>query len=330
MQDPYYDATGAGTWTVEVRCVANPACASSAQADVVAGQPTPVVTGGQACNGSATLDASGSTAPGCTGGLEYLFRDPMGGLAQDWSTDATFDADVAGAWTVEVRCASDVTCTASAQAVVAIEATPDPFAVNARDVSPCNAGVLLEWPAAIPNGWDGPSWGTNGRGTFDVFRSDVSCADALTRPAVATGVTVPRWFDTDAATGASFYYVVVAEAALPATSCPPGVHRGAPFTQSCVAIPISDEVSPPPPGAIGPSLRVTKPNGFPLLDWTRSPPLPFGQSDVVFGSTNAQLLLPIATGVLSEAWEHQPATERLLYYQIFRANECGTLSTEPD
>jgi hypothetical protein len=341
MADPTHPADVAGTWTVEVRCSTAIACSSTATADVTIGAPSARLLGGAGCDGPVTLDASSSTAPGCAGPLEFRFTDPLGNLAQDWSTTATLDAGEAGTWTADVRCSTDTSCVASTVADVLLETRPLPFLVGVRDVDPCNVGLLVSWtPEALPD-WEGAAWGTNARGTFTVRRSEVSCADAAAQPPLATGLTLPRFVDLATQPGTTYWYHVTAEAALPAAACSPGPERGAPFRDSCTSASTLDEVSPPVPADIGALLRVTKPAGLPRLNWQTPPPpdppdpLPLGLSDIVFRSVaDASNLVPYATEVLSLQYEDQEplidGAYDVIFYEVFRANECGVLSLELD
>ncbi len=75
------------------------------------------------------LDASGSAPVACPDGvLQFRFRSNVDGVLRDFTDAATlFDvASVAKTYTVDVRCSSDVSCVASANASVAVDCPTGP------------------------------------------------------------------------------------------------------------------------------------------------------------------------------------------------------------
>jgi len=170
---------------------------------------------------SATIDARGSGSSGCAGPLEYRLSDP-GGVVADWQFSTVFsgidpltDTD----YTVEARCASDTACDDSTTTTVNVELPPDfdPQAVVAADLSNCTLGIRIDWGAAVFHG-------VSGSGSYHVYRSTVSCADAVdpaspTGGLIATGLFVRSYDDLDTVDGGTYFYVVEAEDGSPAAAC---------------------------------------------------------------------------------------------------------------
>lgn len=286
---------------------------------------TPVLDAGGACAGdAATLSGASSYSSDCSGPLEYQFTDELGAVVQGWSADPDVDVTTAGVYTLEVRCATDPSCRDSAQASVKMETPPDAFAIAVTDADPCNPGLLVSWTGD----WSGPAWGSNGAGTFTLRRSDVSCADARTQPPLASGLTEPSYIDLTATGGVSYSYLVTAEAATSAASCPPGPERGAPFSEACVSAPAIDDLPAPLPESVGPALRVRKAGVLPVLHWPTAPPLRAGEFDVVLSSLDPRTLGQLATGITTLEHQDDPALGRLIFYKVLRSNACGFVSSD--
>lgn len=290
------------------------------------------LTGGSACETAlVVLDASGTTSANCASGvIEYQFRDPFGAIARPWGLLDSYQATEEGTWSVEARCQGEPSCTSTASAPVSIEVPPSPFQVTATDQSACSLGILVEWPAD----WAGTAWGTNGAGTFTLYRSTLSCADALAGPPIAFGITDTSHLDQLTAPGSTYHYAVRAEAFAPAEACPPGPERSAPFAESCVAAPVTELAAGAAPAPIGGALRLRKTaSQAPELRWATAPALGPGESDVVVScaldrAARTETTTDLVTGLSSPTWTHDPAPGTPLYYRVFRENACGDRSDD--
>ncbi len=241
--------------SADVDLIILPGCIDTCQV-VAQGIATPAA----ACVGTPiTIDASSSSASACPGGtLEYQLTGPAGTIP--WQASPIFSGLTPAASTgyfVEVRCAGLTTCTGSRTVNVTVERRPDlPAAsVQARDVASCNLGVLVTWSPAT-------FFGTSSTGSYNIYRSEVSCADAVTRPPVRVGLTVTSFQDAATVAGGTYYYVVEAEDAQLNSRCtPPGPRNGGATTRvaanfgTCVMIVDDASVAPDLLPRIGGTLR---------------------------------------------------------------------------
>jgi len=229
--------TPAGQYTFEVQllCAGGVVVAQQVVVDVVV-ECRPAVVMSPAdqtiCIGDSTsLDGSGVSLVNCGGLIEYAWRDSGGALV---GTDPVLDVSPTAdeTYTLDVTCSTEPSCTVSDGATVTVHSAPVFDNATGRDLQTCNVGIELSWPAAVF-----PS----GAGFYNVYRSETSCADALTRPALAQGVTDLAWVDATSRDGRSYYYVVEAEDSLPNTACLPGgpVVAGS-ITRSCIDPPIAE------------------------------------------------------------------------------------------
>jgi len=251
-------------------------------------QPAAIATPSLVCAGTpVSINASGSVEANCPGGiLQYQLRDASGVL-QAWQPAPIFPARTpmqTTDYTVEARCAALPGCANSVPLRVTVERPPlfDPAAVIAIDQSSCNLGVRVSWDAAT-------FFGPTGNGHYNVYRSDISCFDALTHPPIAPGVTQLSFSDTSTADGWTYFYVVEAEDETPATICPlRGFVVNGPATRvdasGGVCQAVSDSASPRPDllPRLGGSLRLgglaipagrRYGHGFVDLDWVPDRPL---------------------------------------------------------
>jgi hypothetical protein len=176
------------------------------------------------CAGSSTtIDGSTSSSSLCPGGiLQYQLRGP--GTFIPWQDSPTFTGispAATGDFTLEVRCADPAlrdTCVDTQRVSVEVDLPPAfPAApVQALDIAPCNLGVQISWDFAT---W----FGLARTGYYNIYRSEVSCADAVARTPLIVGLPDTQTSYTDVSTvgGRSYYYVVEAEDGTPGTVCSP-------------------------------------------------------------------------------------------------------------
>ena len=252
------------TWTAAVLEVSTPtvwppsATCAPPDCDGLAAAAADVV----ACEGEMTvLDASGSTP--CGGeGLVYRWLDGAVELCPP-SSDPTcpWVAAEGADLVVEVSCDMSATCTDSARPTVSVELPPLFADFEADDRTPCGDGVLLTWDDAI---FRGPG----GLGTYSVFRSELSCADALLQPPLATGLSANQYRDFGTMPGRAYDYVVLAENAEPAVACPLQGPLGGAAATACANVLVSDRpIDPNPPEGVFATLFARHDAGRLTLHW---------------------------------------------------------------
>ena len=127
----------------------------------------------------------------------------------------------------------------------------------------CNLGLEISWTDAVFE---------SGSGTYHVYRSTVSCDDALARPALQS-VTRTRWVDTSTENGVEYHYVVEAEDSAADAPCEPaGPNNGGLVTRLCVgpATEVGDSVERPED--VGNFLRARRDGDLVELRWDLGPP----------------------------------------------------------
>jgi hypothetical protein len=141
--------------------------------------------------------------------------------------------------------------------------------VTVTDPSTCNLGLLVSWePADFPSG----------SGTYSVNRSDdaqgLTCADALSRPRLVSGLASTSWLDATTSAGGSALHVVEAEDGMAADpGCAPvGPTAGGTVARSC-SMPVADEGLHALPEGVGAVLRVGRDPGEVVLSWPDVRPL---------------------------------------------------------
>lgn len=306
----------------------------------------------RACEGQpVVIDASSSVSANCPGGLlEYRIVDAGGPTAWQSSPLFNFNAPSANAtYTVEVRCADPAladTCVDSWPLNLTVDLPPafDPASVSAMD--PCDEGIILSWSPAT---WRGPA----GAGYYNIYRSEVSCADALATPGnllpLGRGLSGATTTFTDATTvaGTTYYYVVQAEDGTGNSVCPQGpTVRGATTNVHvpggvCAGIRDGRGQDPATLPRVGASLRagggtVAAPlygDDFVNFRWTTDVPIDAGlnqhfhvlrslQPDVNFAQINVEPAF-LQVGDFTDANAAQPDTGRqLFFYLVFTSDGC--------
>jgi hypothetical protein len=207
---------GIHDFRVQVLCSGNVVTTQDVHIEVtIECRPSIVSTPADAviCEGaSTTLDASGMSLSNCGGTIDTTWR--VGPTTVGTGPTLTVSPTTTTTYTVTVSCSADPTCEAVDTVLVDVHEPPLLPGATARDVADCNWGIEVTWPAAT---FRDPTMS----GVYNVYRSEVSCADALSRPPVAMGLTVLRYYDTNTLDGRSYFYVVEAEDARNPTVCTP-------------------------------------------------------------------------------------------------------------
>ena len=146
---------------------------------------------------------------------------------------------------VTADCPSLPGCRFTRTVLVEVDHRPKPFIVTAQDVAPCNAGIIVSWEAAV-------FYGPGGRGTYSVYRSDVSCAAARAASALASGLTTTQFVDLTALPGIAYFYAIEAEDDATASTClPGGPNNGGATTLACASAAVMDAADLTPPADPG-------------------------------------------------------------------------------
>ncbi|MEM7249340.1 MAG: FG-GAP-like repeat-containing protein, partial [Acidobacteriota bacterium] len=200
------------------------------------------------CDGEPiTLDASSlfESCPFAT----YLWTDGSG-----WASPlpaVTVLPEVETTYQVTVTCFDRPDCEVTWTVIVQVADGPVMGPTSLSDNERCLPGILIRWIHAT---WSDPDAG----GVYHVHRSDgptPSCEDALSRPALAEGLTGTQFFDETTEPGSSYVYVLVAEDALPheGTVCPVGPTHGGLVTTEC--LPVFQDVAVEEPDVVWSPLR---------------------------------------------------------------------------
>lgn len=282
--------------------------------------------GGATCDDTMiTIDATGSWATDCAGVIEWRFTDGAGRLVQDWSTNPYHVATTTGTYQIEARCSTDTACFDVTYADVIIEQRPILRGGSAIDLASCNLGLEVTWDEAV---WPDPAWG----GVYDVYRSEMSCADALLQPILRSGVLGTSINDDGTLQGRSYYYVIVAESATLAMSCRPIGPRGGAITTYCIG-PVDDVADPTPPMHFCWPLRVHHAGDAVTLDWSLGRSLQPGEHLHVLkrsGDAAGAFSLVNAEGETGTTWSETDLTARVQFYDVRVANQCEVSSADDE
>jgi hypothetical protein len=207
--------------------------------DVTVTQPPQDAT--TCVGGSVVLDATGISFASCTDPLTYEWSDGAGVVGSD--PTLTPSPATTTTYTVVISCPSDPDCTVTETATVTVHRPPDFTIASARDFAPCNLGVDLSWSPAV---FHDPS----GSGTYNIYRSEVDCADALASPPIVTRLAGTSHFDDTTLQDRTYWYVVEAEdASAPTTCSPQGPGNGGAVTSICLG-PVTDSFEPSFPDGV--------------------------------------------------------------------------------
>lgn len=297
-------------------------------------------------SGSASFDASASASTDCPGGvLEYRLTGP--GASFPWQASPVFaglSPSGTSDYLLEVRCADPSLrdgCVDSRTVTLGVERPPllDGASIVAREVD-CTPGIELSWSPATFRG-------ATGSGVYNVYRSTVSCADAVGPAGRLVGTTPVAAF-TDVATvaGETYYYVVEAEDAtgFPGGCLPDGPTFGGAVTRAdapggaCAGIVERQGPDTALLPRVEGRLRVGWPEayspGTATLHWSTNEPLDAGadehfhvlRSDRPDGGFS-QLNVPDPPLLAATSFEDAAAARpgpgtTVLHYVVFVANAC--------
>jgi hypothetical protein len=263
---------------------------------------------------AAVLDATGIGFANCLVPVDYDWF--VGGAPAGTGGMISVSPGSTTTYEVVATCPANPDCVARDTATVTVHQFPVFPSAAARDYADCNLAVELTWPAAVFG---------SGAGVYNVFRSDVSCADALLRPPVALGLLGTSWLDTNTAPEGTYYYVIEAEDALVPTPCvPTGASFGGAATRACAG-PVTDSYVPSFPEGVYAVLRARHDGDVVTMMWPRVRALLSGEhfhlrksplaANGTFGRINPESDLSLEyTETDTSAW--------LQFFDLRAANRC--------
>ncbi|MEM7249355.1 MAG: hypothetical protein AAF533_28840 [Acidobacteriota bacterium] len=280
-------------------------------------------TGDRICAGeTATLDASGLVVENCFGGeAMYEWVDGEGmPVAMTPTVDVMPTATTD--YTVTATCSTNPTCTDMRTVTVEVDdfsTWANPPAIE--DPSVCDAGLVLSWEeAAFPDG-DIP--------VYNVYRSEVSCEDALTRFPVSVGLRDLSYVDTDTVDGTTYYYVVEAEGSSGSTCFPRGP-RGGSATRHCFE-PLMEIASIPWPAGVDDTLRVNHVGEEVTVRWDTARPLETGEEfHLLKTSIHPTLLWTRVNPVddVSLSYTETDTRDSIQFFDLRVEDLCGQVSED--
>ena len=264
--------------------------------------------------GSASLDASGITLTDCAGAVDYTWTDGT----SIWGFPSIVVSPVdTTTYNVAVTCSADPSCRVDYSATVTVDKPPQFLPPLAADPDACNNGIKLTWnPATF--------YGAAASGTYNVYRSEISCADAEASAPIARGLLVPGWFDGSTVGGRNYYYVVEAEDATPGTPCVPVGPAGGAITQLCASA-INDTLDEAPPAGVGTVLFATKRGDEIRLSWITLRPLLPGEHPHLLKTTldpRRRFTRVSVEGDMSPGYAETDTSAWLQFFDLRVANGC--------
>ena len=311
---------------VELTCDGGVAAVQELEIEVVTDCAPSVVSGPEdvtTCAGeSALLDASGMSLVNCAGTVEHeWFEGPLSiGTGPTIPVSPALSTD----YDVVVSCSSDPACSAAASATVDVHAPPLFDTVRAVDRAACNAGLEVSWdPATFLD--------PTGTGVYNVYRSELDCADAFAAPPIAVGLTGTSFTDFSTVPGATYHYLVEAEDARSPSACTPrGVDHGGTATTAC-APPVTEVAIPTEPAGVFATLRVGHDGDEITAAWPAARPLEPGEHFHLlkaldeptnrFGLVNGE-------ADLSRSFSETDRGSALQFFDLRVANECEVESED--
>ena len=317
---------GQYTFEVQLLCSGGVVVTQTVVVDVVVDCLPSIVAGPTdqtICAGdTATLDGSGVGLVNCDGTVEYTWRD-SGGMVVGTMPMVDVSPSADETYTLEVVCSTEPTCMTGDEATVFVDTPPvlDPAA--ARDLQNCNVGIEVSWPAAVF-----PS----GAGFYNVYRSETSCADALTRAPLVQGLSGLSWVDSSTRDGRSYYYVVEAEDSEPGTSCvPAGPVVGGSVARACIDPPITETGDAMFPDGVYATLFASHVGHDVTFEWSTARGLMAGETyrllKAVDEPTNSFSTVNGTMDVSRSYMETDPSSP-LQFFDLRVANACEVLSLD--
>ena len=297
----------------------------------IAGSCAVVVTslpvGATICVGdTVTLDSSGMDLTGCPGSVLRDWSDGSGSVGSGVTLDASPGSTTS--YIVTLTCDADPACTTAAAVDVVVEQPPDFVGAAVRDLRSCNPGLELTWPPAIFHD-------VTASGTYTVYRSEISCADALARPPIAVCITATRWLDTATLDGVTYFYAIVAESLSPTTCADRGPCNAGAATTACLP-PITESAAAFTPVSSCAVLRAENaadPDDV-TLSWIALRPLRADEHVHLLhasGSPTSGWALVNGEGDRGLSFVHVDTTSPLQFFDVRYANSCeiDSLDDEP-
>lgn len=280
--------------------------------------------GDQAVTITSTPDPPALCGPGSItltatpGFVEYRWSDGQTGP----SVVVTADSDTS--FGVEAIDAEG--CAPVARIDVRVDLAPDFVSVSGSDADPCGAGLELRWDPAVFHGPDGT-------GVYHVYRSEVSCDDALAAGPVASGLTGTSWFDASTIPGVAYHYVVEAEDSRGGSPCADvGPSFGGAVTRVCVDPPIVDfEDTVGPNTDVGWTLRASDGTEDSVFFYWTDPGLVDGERFRVGRSTEPvnRPFEDISRGPMRDPdFLDRRAPDALYFYDVRVVDGCGNWSDD--
>ncbi|MEM7246358.1 MAG: hypothetical protein AAF533_13495 [Acidobacteriota bacterium] len=302
-----------------VRILTDIECSAIECRPAVSGPP-PDVTICEA--GLATLDARSLSLLGCATEITYEWRDGSGMVV---GTDPVIDVapTATTTYTVTVDCMGVADCAYEDTATVLVELPPVFDTVDAIDISPCNIGVDLQW-------WPATFRSDAGTGAYNIYRSTVSCDDALLQPPLKTGYPFLQLFDDDVDGSGTYYYVIEAEDSQRSTCTPQGVHYGGLATRLCLEA-VMDAESPGTPNEVFNTLRASNVGEQVTMSWVAARPLLPTESYVLFkalGSPTAIFQQVNPAGDVARSFDDLDTSSPIQFFDLRVQNQCGDLSID--
>lgn len=320
--------TPAGQYTFEVQllCSGGVVVTQTVVVDVVVECLPSVVAGPtdqRICIGdTATLDGSGVGLVNCDGTVEHEWRDSGGALVGTAPVvDVSPSADET--YTLDVYCSTEPSCMTGDSATVFVDVPPVLDTASARDLQDCNVGLEVSWPPAVF-----PS----GAGFYNVYRSELSCADALTRAPLAQGLTGLSWVDGTTRDGRSYYYVVEAEDSEPGTACTPaGPVVAGSVARACIDPPVAEVGDAVFPDGVYATLFAAHDGQEVTFVWDTARALETGETyrllKAVDDPTNSFSNVN-GTADVSRSYTETDPSSPLQFFDLRVANACEVLSLD--
>jgi len=327
--------TAPGTYDFEVQLICGGGVVVSQQVHVIVTvecAPSVVSTPPDRtiCEGGSTnLDASGMSLVNCGGTINYTWRDTSTGAIVGTTPVVSVSPTTTTTYEVTVSCSADAACEVVDTATVEVHRPPLFDTVRLADPATCNIGIEVGWdPATFRD--------ATGTGVYNVYRSEVSCADAVTRAPLVRGLATNRWVDPSTRAGRSYYYVVEAEDArgippqAPTVCTPQGPNNGGTVTRVCSG-PITEVADPTTPAGVFATLFASHVGQTVTFDWSGARMLAGDEHFHLLKAWNsaaAAFSLVNGEGDVSRSFTETDTSARRQYFDLRVANGCEVQSDD--
>ncbi|MEM7248929.1 MAG: hypothetical protein AAF533_26605 [Acidobacteriota bacterium] len=188
-------------------------------------------------------------------------------------------------------------------------------------------GTAALCPEVVRVSWTPALWHRGEAGTYSLYRSTVSCEDALANPPLVSGLSSVGWRDRDVVTETTYYYVLEAESALRPNACDTRGPGGGLVGQRClppVTVPVIEL-----PETLEPVLRVRKSGDRTVVSWDDARPLAAEETFVLReseGPTGPALQANFPRATLRSHSIRNDDSPSFACYTVHVAGRCGHLS----